>query len=430
MSEGLTPSLTGESWDGHPLERCLGLYLDGNVVLLAEVRHIPERDGYEIAGLAGHEGEDLLEVVERIHHPIYMDMFCATYPQPGKVLDIVNRLLDQMGPGARQTVGCMAGETMRFYHVLCAPEPKAYRAALRDLVGKVRGDNPLHYPAIFIFRHYENVTQDGRDQLSLSVGHVTEIRRYSELIGKLDLELIAISNSRQALASAGALLATEDPGEATLICDVGRLRTHYTALAASRLIFCHSIPVGIARDDIHFFHSLPLRMKELTALLDRAGPLLMPADITPPPLFDPNLSTPQLDCTRFASLVARYEIRAEERVAREAPDVRIARRVLSGIPSRLRGFRAFLENRCAQRFLRPERLSLPKLAFREEKFRDRLADFLIPTGATLRAMGARATGVTATPFGGAAPRVLGEKIDLDSLEPGVAYQVERPFQIV
>jgi len=414
--------------NGTSMKRALGLYLDGNIVQLAESSHDPEKDHFTIEHLCGHEEETLLESAERIHHPIFMDVFCVHYRDPNRIVDVVNRLLDRMQPGTRKTVGCMAGETVRFSHILCEPKEAARVQALGQLLSAIQNNSPLHYPMLFTYRCQAGVSEDGRDQILLSATHSSEIQAFLDLTSRMDLEVIALSNSQQALACTSRLLGDPGPGEAILISDIGRLRTHYIGLGHGRFLFSHCIPVGMVRDDIHMFRSIPFRMDALARLNSTLGSLILPPEMTPPPLFNPALSTPQLDCTRFATQVARYMIRAIEQAQQMEPPVRISRCILSGLPSRLPGFRKFLQVRSSNTLTRPESIRMPHVAFSDPDHKLRLGDFLVPVGATLRALGASATGLTATPLG-MSPQALGKKVLVENLEPGAVYQVDGPFQI-
>ena len=123
------------------------------------------------------------------------------------------------------------------------------------------------------------------------------------------------------------------------------------------------------------------------------------------------------------------ENRAIERAEQSAPPAAFRSFVLSGLPSRLPGFRKFLQSRINRHLDRPQNLSLSKFSFTRKEDEKRFADFLVPLGATLRAMGSPSTGITAIPYG-SPPVELDDSIPLATLEPGVVYQVDRPFKIV
>jgi len=425
----LQKSVRMEGWDGSSPGCVLGFWVDGNVVQIAEVARIPGESTYTIHKVHSHEEDAPLEMVERVRHPIFMDVTCSHFPNTRRMTEIVHRLLDTMQPSTLKTIGCLAGETVRFYQGQCKGDWVSLRATLGALLRQIHTGNPLHYPAQFCYRRSVGVGENGQDVVLLSVSHASEIRAFREMLNQLPLQVIAYSNSRQALAGMNALLGDPSPQEAYVLTDVGRLRTHYTGLARSRLLFCHTIPVGIARDDIHFFRSIPRRMDLLFQLNANRGPLLLSSDVTPPLLFDPAFSTPQLDCTRSALQVARYLSRAVEAFLRAGSPIKIRRHLLTGLASRLPGYRQFLREKTGFRLIRPERLKLPGVHLGNGVDPRQFSDYIIPIGATLRALGSSPTGVTATPLG-RLPVELENRIALDDLEEGQLYQINAPFEVV
>jgi hypothetical protein len=418
-----------EAWDGSSPGCVLGFWVDGNVVQMAEVAHAPGESAYNIRKLRCHEEDDLLEMVERVRHPIFMDVTCSHFPNPRRLKEITHRLLDAMQPSTLKTIGCLAGETVRLYQGQCKGDWASFRALLGSLLRHLHTGNPLHYPAQFCYRRYVGTGDNDGDAVLLSVSHASEMRAFREMLNQLPLEVIAYSNSRQAMAAMNALLGDPAAQEAYVLTDVGRLRTHYTGLGRSRLLFSHAIPVGLARDDIHFFRSIPRRMDLLFQLNANRGPLLLAPDVTPPLLFDPAFSSPQLDCTRSALQVARYLSRAVQAFTQTDTPIKIRRYVLTGLASRLPGYRQFLREKTGFRLVRPERLKMPGVKLGDGIDPKQVGDYIIPIGATLRALGSSPTGLTATPFG-RLPIELEKRIALDDLEEGQLYQINAPFEIV
>lgn len=418
-----------EKWDGSSPGSVLGLWVDGNVVQIAEVAHAPGEGAYCIRKLRGHEEDDLLEVVERVRHPIFMDVTCSHFPNMRRMTEIVHRLLDAMQPSTLNTIGCLAGETVRFFQGQCKGDWASIRDTLGALLRQIHTGNPLHYPAQFCYRRSAGVGEDGKDVLILSVSHASEMRAFCEMLNQLPLQVIAYANSRQALAGMNALLGEPAAQEAYVLTDVGRLRTHYTGLGRSRPLFCHAIPVGLARDDMHFFRSIPRRMDLVFQLNANRGPLLLAPDVTPPLLFDPASNTPQLDFTRSALQVARYLARAVDAFSRTDSPIKIRRCVLTGLTTRLPGYRQFLAHKTGLRLIRPERLKMPGVKLGDGIDLKQIGDYIIAIGATLRALGSSPTGLTATPFG-RLPIEFDNRVTLDDLEEGQLYQINAPFEVV
>ncbi len=417
-------SVTSEpaSWPG-----LLGLWIDGNAVQLAEMERVPREGRFVLHGLAGYEDPDLFEIVDRIHDPVFLEVERSRYPSPGRLGEAVRRILDKMQPQTLKTVMCMAGESVRDVRAVCEPGEPTRERVLRKLLQNVRSDDPLGYP-VYLTVHYEKeAAADGRDEVRVSITPFADVQGCLALMKSLPLDLVGLSNSRQALVSAAGLFGEED--QDVFLLDVGRMRSHFVRSGRHRSATASLSAIGLVRNETGLSRALPRRVAE-------AGPVVR--DASRSPARHPTSHRTEPDpfqkkvLKEYRTLAKRLGSRfsqLRETAQWSEEGGRSARFLLSGLPSRIPGLRQALGSQAGIEFARPESVPVRNLTFGREGDRRRLGDFLAAAGAPLRILGSPPSGQTAWPVVSASINLKGT-IPIAHLEPGVVYEVDRPYRIV
>jgi hypothetical protein len=406
--------------------RLLGLWIDGNVVQIAEMGRIQSQGKFVLHGLAGYEDPDLFEIVDRIHDPVFLEVERSRYPSPGRLGEAVRRILDKLQPQTLKTVVCMAGESVRDVRAACEPGESARERVLRELLQNVRSDDPFGYP-LYLTVHYEKeCAAEGRDEVRVSITPFADVQGCLALMKSLPLDLLGLSNSRQALVSAARLFGEKN--QDIFLLDVGRMRSHFVRSGKGRPATAIPVAIGLVRNETGVFRALPRRVTE-------AGQVVRDANRSPAghanrgTESDPLHKKALKEYRHLAKTIGNRFSQLKQTGQWGGGQDRTARFLLSGLPSRIPGLRQALGSRAGIEFARPESVPVRDLEFDRERDRGRLGDFLAAAGAPLRVLGSPPSGQTAWPVVSVSINLKGT-IPVAELEPGVVYEVDRPYRVV
>jgi hypothetical protein len=229
----------------------------------------------------------------------------------------------------------------------------------------------------------------------------------------------------RALNEVFSYMGRMDTSRPLALVDVGKLRTLYLGGFLGRPLFIHAIPVGLARDDQHYFTSITPTLAHLDAIDRQLGTLLFPPDATPSPVFDPLISTPQVDCTRFSMQVARYADRTRRDLLGMTGGSNSVFYV-TGRASRLPGFRRYLESKTSVRFRRLDRRPVDGIHLEGNVTWPDVSDHLLPIGAALAYHRREATRQGLVLRDRRPENLVTADIDPLSLTPGNLYVIGSP----
>ncbi|MBI5154562.1 hypothetical protein HZA57_04935 [Candidatus Poribacteria bacterium] len=259
--------------------------------------------------------------------------------------------------------------------------PRAHRARLASAVKAALSRNPFAYPRIFAF---DNENANGGSQiLRFWSGRFDDVLATADRYYSMEIPFQGLVTANRALGEIFRLLAPEDQAIPVTLIDVGKLRTNYLGGQHGEVAFSHTIPVGLARDDAHYFRSISPTLSYLEAINSQQGTLLFPPDATPSPIFDPAMSTPQIDCTRFAMQVARYAYRVLHDIWPTSDALTHGAHYVSGGASRLPGFRPYMEAKTSARYRRLDRRPVPGIQILGDVTWADVADHLLMIGAAV-----------------------------------------------
>lgn len=292
--------------DDSPITAC---FIDGNTI--GAIAVAPGSSSPTITAAAVVETPQLVEISERLRHPIFMDVYSILYTQP----DVIKQAFCELFADQRfrnPIVGVFPAEKSTDMSLVGEATPAAVHARRRTMLRKIQASNPYFYPSVFSLGEFP--LPDGRSVTRLFVIRLADMLSVAMQYEQLGHPFLGLVLQQRAASSLLMHLHKSSKEAATTFLDVGKLRTLYSTWLPQQVTVHNPIPVGLARDDMHYFSALPPSIPELRALADRVGGLLFPVDATPSPLFLTRRSTPQIDCTRFVVQISRFATRALERV--------------------------------------------------------------------------------------------------------------------
>ena len=354
------------------------LWVDGNSLSAVAV----EARGTGFRLLAAHplEADTLLERVGRFTHPIFMDAhYLQVDEEHPEFRDLLGWLLS-LHDWPRPFVGVYPGGLVSEWRSAGTASRKDQRARLRDGLKASLGSNPYLYPRLFELAE----EQDGpTGRTTVWATRFDDAMALASRLTDQAAPFDGLVSGRRAIAQLLRLFEREAPGQPISIVEAGKLWTHYASMHHGRVVLNQAIPIGLARDDQHYYVSLSPTLAGVRRLSDQLGSLLYPPDATPSPIFDPRRSSPQIDSTRFALQVARYATRVESDVMAEFPETPAIVFYLAGRASRVPGMRSYLEAKTGLNFRRFDRRRIPGIELAPGMTWSTAADHLIPLGAAV-----------------------------------------------
>lgn len=340
-------------------ERVTAVSIDGNTLQAAAVS-LDAGATVNVHKLATMELDELVERVSRASHPIFMDVDFIEYPDQ-EYLHRALRALVEEPEFDNPFVGVMPAESVQEWRREGLDEPgRRERRLLRGLQS-FQSANPYAYPKMFGYSVLK--TAPGVIDVEIWSSRFDDVtvvaEQYTALINPRR-PFRGLVTGRRAIREMLFQMSEATGEDPVTMIDLGKLRTVYSGQQRGRPVFTQAIPVGLARDDVHYFRAVPIRTDEVIQLADEVGSLLYPPDVTPSPLFDPQVSSPQVDCTRFSVQVARYAYRVLHDLWSERAEAHEVRCVLTGLPTRLTSLRDFIEAKTGAPMFKLERSLLPR----------------------------------------------------------------------
>ncbi len=346
------------------------------------------QDGDKLVVEASHhvELDKLVEVVEKMRHPVFMDLPKSNFPD---VQLLASRLKDIFSQEVYRNpvVAVLGGE--KFHRAMEIGEESDLGRDKRrkKLLNSNLPINPLVYPCVIAFR--EENAGPGKSMTVLLKIRLMDLFPIGVLLEKYAPRYLGAVTAQTATANLLQVLSEQDDsGKPTSLCNVGKMRTLYSTWDAQGRFTHDEIPVGLARDDMHYFRSISPVTAQLNRMKIALGSLFFPPEVTPSPLFTGWASSPQIDCTRFAIQVSHYAERSFGMDPRRDIDsVEEGRNFyLTGRASRIVGLRQFLENKIGVTLRRIDRRPIKGVELANDvKWAD-LADNVIPFGAGLQVL--------------------------------------------
>ncbi len=285
--------------------RITSLSVDGNSIMAAAV----EIDGNRLRVLAieHRQTDHLVELIKRVRHPIFMEIHHRWFPGREEIRDHLSEILAKE-EFQNPVLLALSPDKVNSAEETGPPGEGPSQHRRLSLLRRLMPSNPYGYPWLFYFR--EVPSSDGQRTTYLWTTRVSDILPLTEILRDLGATLLGLLPSQCTAHHLVASLRGYDPRRPVTICHVGKLRTVYMTRTAAGSVLYNALPVGLARDDMHYFESIPRHTGEVEELGSRHGDLFLSPESTPSPLVGRWISSPQFDCTRLANQVARYAARA------------------------------------------------------------------------------------------------------------------------
>ncbi len=327
---------------GEETGKITAVYVDGNTVMAAVVSC--GADGREIVhALRLAETEELMERIDRVPHPIFVNTEHVQYPAP-EMLSHALRVLLRDPEFQNPIIGVLPPDLVTLW---ADDSPNRVREDNRRVHAGIRAvlnGNPYAYPKLFSF---DRLARDGGGKSSLRFWSC----RFDDMLGladqllRLDLPFLGVVTAQRAFAEIIADVARGQSDGPTILVDIGKLRTTYAGSVRGDRPFIHVIPIGMARDDRRYFSSFIPTLHHLRALSEKHNGLFIPPDYTPSSSLEAYAATPQVEVTRFATLVSEYMSRVVTEVRKaetNSPDLAVC---LSGLAGSIPHIAEYLERR-------------------------------------------------------------------------------------
>jgi len=298
----MDPGSTSTPMDQFVADRVTGVAIDGNSIVAAAVSM---GDGGEavVHAVQTIELDSLVEKVERETHPIFMDVNHLRFGPSSVIRAALVQILSNEA-FRNPLVGVFPADCVKNQREWGPSGAEARRKRVNGAIhASASAANPYRYPRILGVR--SEPALHGGEFTDVWSARLEDFVACMEQFRKLGPPLLGLATGKRALAEAARLV--QDGGEAALtLIDVGKLRSIYAGASGGATRFVHAIPVGLARDDMHYFSSLPPRMDKVVRLSQEIGTLFYPPDATASPLFDGKVRSPQADSTRLGVQIARF----------------------------------------------------------------------------------------------------------------------------
>lgn len=346
MKPGDTPLIQegSEAPDGKPRPRRLTtLAVDGNSLSAVAVT-LAHGQRPRVEFCRTIETHGLLERVERVTHPIFMGTDILRVPDPRAFAEAVKSLLSQ--PELHNPIiTVLPGDVAEEWFGIIEPNQKAENRSITSALKALLHGNPRAYPRVLASESH-SVAAIQKRVVQLWACRFDDVATLVDPIGKItSLPMLGVVTASRALGEWQRLVGEKDRHNPLALVDIGKLRSNFCGGVDGQVLFSHGIPVGLARDDADYFTSFDPVCSELFEAASGGKRMLPPDEMTPVPLFDPGVSTPQADLARFAAQVAT----SLDRLVREtwAGTNSSAEQValVSGLPARLPGLMSYLTKR-------------------------------------------------------------------------------------
>lgn len=403
------------------------VYVDGNSVSCASMAG-GEDGSLLVEGLCHHEEEEFFETARRLHHPVFMDVDCAVFNRKERLGEVIGGLL-----GARRgnypVIGVLAPEKT-FTREQTGPLPgqgsgERWRSLLREYLPA----NPFDFPAAFLLEEEHDPAVGARSRLLRF--RMSDLLPFEQILRGVAPAYAGLVPAQRSLRRMATLL-WEGAGHApTTLCDVGKLRTIYATVPPAGGCEENCIPVGLARDDRHYFRSMTPTIEGVQRAAMATGKLILPSEAAQLSLHPGESSTPQGDATRMAIQVSRYAARSMENslaACHGEGEGYPGAHYLTGRASRVPGLRQYMEGTIRTPLRRIDRRPIDGLTLAGGVTWADVADCLLPLGACLDALDSR-------PAPGALLNDVGEPLTfrgrlctVADLQPGQLYLLEQGTQ--
>lgn len=317
--------------------------IEGNSLLLAA----GERDasGVFLNHLDHHELDSLAEVVRRVRHPIFMNIDLTQYREPEMLAQRLGQMLQapEIPPDAPLVVLLPPDRAQLDVRVVAQPD------VLPTIGQFLRGqfpNNPYEYPQLFRAQTHPHA-EPGKVLLTQVMARLGEVMPLSQMARTLERPFGGVVLAQEGAGWLIPRLLRRRSADSILMTDVGKLRTLYSVVRPGVPAMHFTIPVGLARDDQHYFQTLGLSVEQFLRKMGANSSLFLPPDMTPSPLFAVGANTPQLDCTRLGLQISRYAARCLETTSGNGSSGAAASMLyyITGRASRLPGMRQYIEGR-------------------------------------------------------------------------------------
>ncbi len=370
------------------LTRVTGIAIDGNTLSAASVSW--QEGEPVIEAVRTIELPQLVERVQRVVHPIFLDVDILRYVDR----NLLNRGLEELfrDPVMQNPiVGVFPADCAKQTREEGKPDEASRIVRIeRCVLETAQSSNPNRFPRI--------VGVDSVREGELETTRVWSARLHDVLTCMDQLQTIAgesllgVVTGKRALEEVMTLICSHNGTDARTLINVGKLRSVYVGAMDYAVRFAHAIPVGLARDDVHYFSALPPVTSDVESLQQDYGTLFLPAQGTPSGLFQSAGDNPQIDCTRLGVQISRFAWRVVKNIWEEdmgyAGRMRIA---LSGRPSRLEGMKEFVSNRVGMPVEALDASPLPGIRLGGDVGWPGVTDHLMPVGAALAWFGRTAS---------------------------------------
>lgn len=398
--------------------------IDGNSLIATVVTGTPSH--VKVLASRVVELDTLAEVTERFRHPIFMDVYAVGFPGAEAIREGFRQLFaDQRF--RHPVVGVYPSEKLTMLKAVGPATAEGRLERRRSLLQKIQAANPYYYPSMFNLT--ECPARDGLEATHLFVLRLEDmisVGMQMESLGRPFLGLILAQRGAKEILARAPETMQESP---LALLDIGKLRTLYSLRLPDGRTYHNPIPVGLARDDMHYFTSIKPLVSELMKVQERRGPLLFPPDATPTPLFMVRGSTPQIDCTRMAIQVARFASRALDAHPKEhghdAPSG--ATHYMLGPTSRMPGLRSYLEAWTDRELRNFTEMPLRGIELGEDVSWDDLSDTPVALGVGIAWLSRNESSFGLLLRENSTRRLLPGILRTAELEPGPLYIFDRPF---
>lgn len=402
--------------------RVTAISIDGNSIAAVAMSF----DGVSYRAEAIHhlELDRLVEVSKKLRHPVFMDVTCCVYPEKeliqARLADIFQRAVFH-----NPAVVLLAPDKSFAVEIAGDSAEASMLARRRACVEMQLPINPYDYPCALLFQ--EVPLGDGQSLTRSVRVRLADVYQISQLVAPLAPRFRGCVIGE---AAASAVLSTIEPVDGDLpvtLCDVGKLRTLYAARLPNGQRFFHAIPVGLARDDMHYFRSISPSTDKLMEMNRALGTLFLPPDTTPSPLFSGWASSPQIDCTRLAVQIARYAQRAFESSLGAFRDHDRFRAInyLSGRAARIPGLKQFMEAKLDAEYRWIDGPFSSAVSLAEGYGWDEASDNLLAFGAAMQAHSPVAGSFLPLTMEFQTPPMKGAKVAVGDMREGAMYVFEQ-----
>lgn len=401
--------------------------IDGNSIMAAAVSVTPGGRG-QVHGVRTIELPALVHRVVRRRHPIHMDVSCLEYSDSRKIQAAIEKIVSEPLFRDRRLVGVFMPDVAVHQSATGPATADARRERRRRLIRSVQHANPIWYPSIFSI--HEETLPDGQERIRIWNARLADVVATATQFERTGQKFAGMVVGMRAGEEVLSLLDEADRQRTVSLVNIGKLHTLYLGGRSGTALFGHAIPVGLARDDVHYFESMAPCMDGVRRLHRAQGAVLLPPDATPSPLFDPRRSTPQLDMTRFASQVARFACRTLQEDWIPHGGSEGVQHYLTGHASRVPGLREYFDQKTGLKFRRFDRRPITGLRLSPGVDWPDVADHLLLIGAGMAYIRRSQDNFGLIRRSNRPIKLTDQVIRVDDIRPGKLYIHDTPCEVV